>query len=151
MDEASGSSMQFPSPVAKASADCDLEGGGAGENCVICFDAKDKPEEVCILSCGHTYHVRCANENFRKLYISNLDITCPLCRLVLQEKTTVEYVMTRLEIMRTLPKVQITSGPPTRIMLPNNDVDTCFIRTLLCFPLVLITIFMIIAFTLTSR
>jgi hypothetical protein len=146
MNEASCTSMQFPSPVAKANVDNDLEAGREND-CVICLDAKDKPEEVCILSCGHTYHVRCANENFRKLYISNLDITCPLCRLVLQEKTTMEYVMTRLAIMRTLP--QVHAGPPIRIMIPNNDIDTCFIRTLLCVPLMIIIAFVIVAFVWT--
>jgi hypothetical protein len=141
MDEASCSSIQFPPPVAK-----DLEDGGEND-CVICLEPKDKPNEVCILSCGHTYHVKCANENFRKLYMSNLDITCPLCRLVLQEKTSMKYIMTRLAIIQTIPQVHF--GRPMRIMIQHNDQDICFIRTLFCIPFIFITIFVIVAFMLT--
>lgn len=142
MEESSCTSMKYPEPVAKAGSD--IEAGG---DCVICLDAKDKPEEVCILSCGHTYHVKCANQNFRKLYISNLDITCPLCRLVLQERTTSEYLMARLAIMQTLPQVYV--GSPTRIMIPNNNIEICFARTLFCIPLMLIIASIVVAYILT--
>lgn len=110
--------LQIPQPVAIEDMFYDVELDASNE-CVICLEPKDKPEDVCRLICGHTYHIKCLTDSFTQLYISNLDITCPLCRFVIQDKTSTEYILKRLSIMQTLP-------PPRREVVTNSYNDDCF-------------------------
>ncbi len=134
--------LQSPPSVATCSDTCDVENGGI-KDCAICLDAMDKPNEVCELRCHHTFHLKCCNNYFRGLYISNLDITCPLCRHVLQEQTSPQYILRRLSILQTIPDIHMHMTPPTRIVIPRN-FDSCFARTLLCVPLLVLAVFIVV-------
>lgn len=50
-------------------------------NCCICLDEFES-EDICILTCGHIFHTKCALTNF-----SNSN-TCPMCRQV----STIKYI-----------------------------------------------------------
>lgn len=134
--------LKAPLPIANGDVET-----GCMRDCAICLEVKDNPDEVCQLSCTHTFHKQCINQSFRAQYIADLDITCPLCRLVLQDKSSTDYILKRISVMQTLPSSHI--GPPIRLMLPNHTGNMCFERTLICAPLVFIVLFFVGAYIWT--
>jgi hypothetical protein len=149
--------LQYPPCVATTSDVeddvCDVQDVEAGEikDCSICLDEMDKPNETGTLVCGHTLHKKCANQYFRGLYISNLDITCPLCRKVLQDTTSVEYILRRLSILGTIPNsLRPHMTPPHRGTLPQYT-DTCFAKSILSIPMVVLVVFIIMTLVWTRR
>lgn len=141
--------IQYPPTVATCSDICDVE-SGCSKDCSICLEPMNKPHELCKLTCNHMFHFKCCNEYFRWLYISNLDITCPLCRRVLQETTSAHYMLRRLSILQTIPNIHMQVTPPTRIVVPRT-IDNCFARTVICIPFVIIMAFIITALTWTHN
>jgi hypothetical protein len=131
------SNLKFPEPVAVSIDESQVS------DCVICMEAMDKPVEVCNLECGHSFHIICCNKFFDKLCISNLDITCPLCRAVLQEKTTTEYIINRIDLVRT----QMPTRSPARILHENRnryrDRNMCLERVMICIPLLVLLSFIL--------
>mgnify|MGYP002130040094 CR=1 FL=1 len=132
---------QLQVPSALAVNDSDMEQGTVND-CVICLDAKNDIGLLCALSCGHTYHTKCADDYFKSLYISNHDITCPLCRIVLQRKRSTEYILSRMTILQQLPLLQQI---PAR-----NRNNRCCERILICTPILFIVVFIICVFVWTN-
>lgn len=143
MMEEQYNNLQVPAPVVIAIDKSDIESLSVSLNdCVICLEKKDEPDTIVKLCCGHTYHTKCADEYFKKLYISNLDITCPLCRTTLEDKTSNSYIVKRLTIIQTLPITQ-------RIHAIHRE-GRCFARTLICIPFLLVLIFVLGAAAVTN-
>lgn len=58
------------------------------ENCAMCFEKMEKPDECTKLPCGHTFHTSCISQ----LRDSSIDNKCPLCRTQLPPGTLEEEV-----------------------------------------------------------
>ena len=58
------------------------------ENCAMCFEKMEKPDECTKLPCGHTFHTICISQ----LRDSSIDNKCPLCRTQLPPGTLEEEV-----------------------------------------------------------
>lgn len=130
------SNLKFPEAIIVVTdASQDIEQNTIND-CVICMDAMDKPDEVCKFQCGHIFHTECCNQFFDKLCIANLDITCPLCRVVLQENTTAEYIINRIALVQALPQPPARS--PARIIHDNRNRDLCFDRIIIGVPLLIL-------------
>ena len=50
------------------------------DDCSICYNLLNKPENICVTNCKHIFHLTCLNSWKQSQILQQMNSTCPICR-----------------------------------------------------------------------